>query len=163
MTTPLLHRTNTYLCLLPLEHANPAAGRELMDGRRPAAEAMLLFFLQSLKSGSVVSLFPLSHCLPLYCKRLCPNLIFISVRSYGSKPSQGFNKHLMRVVASKLFFFFSSLSPAAVPLHCSHHQTIHSPVKQSAPLAFPVGKYSPFPHSFLFSLWGLYSCWCLWS
>lgn len=65
MTTPpplTLLPKNTYLCLLPLEHANVAAGRELMDGRRPAAEAMLLFFLQSLKS---VSLFPLHtalHC-----------------------------------------------------------------------------------------------------
>lgn len=58
---PLLHTTNTYLCLLPLEHANLAAGRELMDGKQPAAEAMLTFFHQFLWSGLVDSLFLLSH------------------------------------------------------------------------------------------------------
>lgn len=77
------------LCLLPLEHANLAAGRELMNGRRPAAEAMLLFFLQSMKCGSVDSLFRLSHCseAALYCKCFCLPIEYFFIRPVLMDPT----------------------------------------------------------------------------
>ena len=126
---PLLTR-HTYLCLLSPDHASLTAGRELMDGRQPAAEVMLLLFFPN----------------PWRLDWSFPYFLLVTVQH----SSHGFKRHLKHVIALKdpfLFFFFTQQTPHTIGLSIL---LLNYP--PSLPFAFPLGNYPPFLHFFLLLL-----------
>lgn len=142
----LLHSTNAHLCLLSLEHANLAAGRELMNGRGPATEATLVLFLQPMRRGLVVSLF-----LP---NRRSESALYFKRPGFDGR----FNKKFTVCCHIKRFLPTDAPTPPLPFRSPDTDQPMHSPVTQSALSARPAGKRPPIPRFFLFLCGVLRSC-----
>lgn len=147
---------------LPLKRAKLAGGSELMDGRQPGTQVMLLLLIfPSLPAyRRLFSWFLPSDrsAMPSKCF-----LLSVPVHSYRSNLTQGY---LIWALFIYLFIFFSVAAPPPLaPCHWPIILLLNSlpPLpSQYTNTPHPPPTSAQFADSFPFLRGGLRSCWCLW-